>query len=84
MWNRTRRSNFDRLLKWASELQKNHCLLIRDRDGLNYKPLVPLRYGLGYNDLAPYLSRLLDDDSREARLSGSDHGRKPREQLFFF
>jgi hypothetical protein len=75
--------NFDRLLKWASERQKNlpnhHCLLIRDRDSLNYNPLVHLRYGLDYNDLAPYLSRLLDDGSREARLFGSDHGREPRE-----
>ena len=75
--------NFDRLLKWASERQKNlpniHCLLIRDRDSLDYKPLLHLRYGLDYNDLAAYLSRLLDDGSQETRLFGSDHGREPCE-----
>lgn len=75
--------NFDGLLKWASERQKNlpnhHCLLIRDQDNLKYKSLLLLRYGPDYHDLAPYLSRLLDDRSREATLSGSDHRWEPRE-----
>lgn len=58
--------NFDALLKWASERQKDlphrHCLLVRDGDNLKYKPLVRLKYGPGYQDLAPYLNRLLDED----------------------
>jgi hypothetical protein len=56
--------NFDGLLKWAGERQKNvpnhHCLLIRDGDSLKYKPLVRLKYGSKYNDLAPFLSGLLE------------------------
>jgi hypothetical protein len=48
--------NFDALLKWASERHKNlsniHCLLIRIGDTLNYRPLVRLRYGADYQDLA--------------------------------
>ena len=42
--------NFDALLKRASEHQENisnrHCLLIRNGDSLNYRPLVRLKYGL--------------------------------------
>jgi nucleoside phosphorylase len=57
--------NFDALLKWASERQKNipnrHCLLIRDGDNPKYKPLVRLKYGPGYQNLAPYLNKLLDE-----------------------
>jgi hypothetical protein len=75
--------NFDGLLKWAAERQKNipntHCLLVRDGDNLNYRPLVRLKYGHDYHELAQYLSRLLDDRSGEARLFGSGHGRRPRE-----
>jgi hypothetical protein len=62
--------NFDALLKWASERQKNipnrHCLLIRDGDNLKYKPLVRLMYGHDYQDLAPYLNKLLDEPPRPA------------------
>jgi hypothetical protein len=63
--------NFDRLLKWSSERQKNlpnrHCLLVRDGDSLKYKSLVRLRYGPHYDDLAPYLKKLLDDDSQRGK-----------------
>jgi hypothetical protein len=59
--------NFDALLKWASERQKNipnrHCLLIRDGDSLKYRPLLRLKYGPDYQDLVPYLNKLLDDGS---------------------
>jgi hypothetical protein len=41
--------NFDGLLKWAAERQKNilniHYLLVRDGDSLIYKPLLRVRYG---------------------------------------
>jgi hypothetical protein len=66
--------NFDALLKWTSEQQKNlpnqHCLLVRNRDTLNYIPLVRLKYGDDYQDLVPYLNRLLDDPSQSADVSG--------------
>jgi hypothetical protein len=59
--------NFDALLKWASERQQNipnrHCVLIRNGDTLNFRLLVPLRYGPDYQDLVPYLNRLLGDPS---------------------
>jgi hypothetical protein len=59
--------NFNALLKWASERQENipnrHCLLIRDGDSLNHGMLVRLKYGTDYHDLAPYLTKLLDDPS---------------------
>jgi NAD-dependent SIR2 family protein deacetylase len=62
--------NFDALLKWASERHKNlpniHCLLIRNEDTLDYRPLVRLKYGASYQDLVPYLYRLLDDPSPQA------------------
>jgi hypothetical protein len=57
--------NFDGLLKWAAERQKNipniHCLLVRDGDSLVCKPLLRVRYGPQYQDLAPYLNKLLQD-----------------------
>jgi len=60
--------NFDGLLKWASERQEKlpnrHCLLVRNGDTLNYRPLVRLNYGADYQDLVPYLRRLLDDPSQ--------------------
>jgi hypothetical protein len=59
--------NFDALLKWASERHENipnrHCLLIRDEDRLTYRPLVRLKYGANYENLAPYLDKLLDGPS---------------------
>jgi hypothetical protein len=66
--------NFDTLLKWASERHKNlsnvHCLLIRNGDTLNYRPLVRLRYGADYQDLVPYLYKLLDDPPQQAGIIG--------------
>jgi hypothetical protein len=66
--------NFDALLKWASERHKNlpniHCLLIRNEDTLDYRPLVRLKYGADYQDLVPYLSRLLDDPSQPTDVLG--------------
>ena len=62
--------NFNALLKWASEEQKNipnrHCLLVRDGDNLNHRMLLQLKYGPNYQDLAPYLHNLLDDASQPA------------------
>jgi hypothetical protein len=59
--------NFDSLLRWASERQKNiphrHYLLIRDDDSVKYQPLVRVRYGPGYEDLVVYLKGLLDDQT---------------------
>src|SRR2546421_1505376 len=67
--------NFDALLRWASERQKNisnrHCLLIRNGDTLNYSPLTRLKYGPDYQDLVPYLYKLLGDASRPASVTGS-------------
>jgi hypothetical protein len=64
--------NFNALLKWASERQCNvpnrHCLLIRSGDTLNYRPLVRLRYGPDYQDLASYLNKLLEDHSQPAEV----------------
>jgi hypothetical protein len=75
--------NFDGLLKWASERQKNipnkHCLLIRNGDTLNYTPLVRLKYGDDYQDLAPYLNRLLDDPSQPTGVLGYASVGKSRE-----
>jgi hypothetical protein len=68
--------NFDALLKWASERQENipnrHCLLIRNGDTLNFRPLVRLRYGPDYQNLVPYLNKLLDDPSQPADITGND------------
>lgn len=59
--------NFDALLRWASERQKNiphwHCLLVRDNDSVKYHPLVRVKYGPRYEDLVVYLKRLLDDQT---------------------
>jgi hypothetical protein len=67
--------NFDALLRWASERQKNisnrHCLLIRNGDTLNYSPLIRLKYGPDYQDLAPYLKNLLGDASQPASGAGN-------------
>jgi hypothetical protein len=66
--------NFDGLLKWASERQEKlpnrHCLLVRNGDTLNYSPLARLNYGADYQDLVPYLNRLLDDPSQQACIIG--------------
>jgi hypothetical protein len=66
--------NFDALLKWASERQKNvpnrHCLLIRNGDTLDYKPLVRLKYGDSYQDLVPYLHKILNHPLQSAYISG--------------
>lgn len=55
--------NFGALLKWAFDRHQNiphwHCLLVRDKDTLNHKLLVRLRYGPSYEDLAPFLNSLL-------------------------
>ena len=65
--------NFDALLKWSSERHKNipnrHCLLIRNEDTLNYRPLMRLKYGDDYQDLVPYLNRLLDESPQPAEVS---------------
>ncbi len=57
--------NFDGLLKWAAKRQKNipntHFLLVRDGDSLVCKPLLRVKYGPNYHDLAPYLNKLLHD-----------------------
>jgi hypothetical protein len=57
--------NFDGLLKWAAKRQKNipkrHYLLVRDGDSLVCKPLLRVKYGPNYHDLAPYLNKLLYD-----------------------
>lgn len=60
--------NFDALLKWASNRDRNiphhHYLLVRDRDNHRYDPLITLKYGQSYEGLTPYLHRLLDDPSK--------------------
>jgi hypothetical protein len=75
--------NFDALLKWASERHKNlpniHCLLIRNEDTLDYKPLVRLKYGADYQDLVPYLYRLLDDPSQPTDVLGHVSAGESRE-----
>jgi hypothetical protein len=57
--------NFDALLKWVCKQHKNlsnrHCLLVRDGDSLTYGPLVRVKYGADYHNLAAYLRKLLDD-----------------------
>lgn len=74
--------NFNGLLKWASERQKNipnkHCLLIRNGDVLNYPPLVRLKYGDDYQDLVPYLSKLLDKLPQPADVPGYVSAEKSR------
>src|SRR5256714_6323524 len=67
--------NFDALIRWASERQQNisnrHCLLIRNGVTRNYSPLIRLKYGPDYQDLVPYLYKLLGDASRPASVTGS-------------
>src|SRR5271170_549212 len=67
--------NFDRLLHWASEQHKNipnrHCLLVRDGDNTNYKPLVRLKYGPNYDDLAPWLLNLIHGEDSVQRMDKS-------------
>ena len=67
--------NFDRLLHWASEQHKNipnrHCLLVRDGDNTNYTPLVRLKYGPNYDDLAPWLLNLIHGEDSFQRLDQS-------------
>src|SRR5271156_3467792 len=57
--------NFNALLEWASNREENipnhHYLLARDGDTLSYNPLITLKYGPNYEDLVPYLNKLLDD-----------------------
>ncbi|KFY35253.1 hypothetical protein V494_06081 [Pseudogymnoascus sp. VKM F-4513 (FW-928)] len=57
--------NFDALLRWASKRHKNlprqHYLLIRDDDSVNYQPLLRVKCGPRYEDLVLYLKRLVDD-----------------------
>lgn len=66
--------NFDALLKWTCERHKNlphrHCLLVRDGDSLTYRPLVRVKYGADYHNLAAYLRKLLDDRSQLEELPG--------------
>ncbi len=75
--------NFNALLRWASERQKNipnkHCLLVRNGDTLNYTPLMRLKYGDDYQDLVPYLNKLLDDPSQPTDISGYVSAGEPRE-----
>jgi NAD-dependent SIR2 family protein deacetylase len=75
--------NFDALLKWASERHNNlpniHCLLIRNEDTLDYRPLVRLKYGADYQDLVPYLYRLLDDPSQPTDVLGHVSAGESRE-----
>lgn len=80
--------NFDALLRWASERQKNiphrHCLLVRDDDSVKYHPLVRVKYGPRYEDLVVYLKRLLDDQTKThspAASIGLDSTRIPPKPL---
>lgn len=71
--------NFSALLKWATSREENipnhHYLLIREGDNLSYSPLITLKYGRNYEDLVPYLNRLLDDPA-ETIITGSLARRK--------
>jgi len=68
--------NFDVLLRWASEQEKNiphrHCLLVRDGDNVKYQPLVRVTYGPAYEDLAVYLKRLLEEQTDTQSQAASD------------
>ena len=78
--------NFDVLLKWASEREKNityrHCLLIRDGDSVDYQPLVRVKYGPTYEDLVVYLKRLLQDqtDIQSGAASGDPDSTRGKEK----
>jgi NAD-dependent SIR2 family protein deacetylase len=67
--------NFDKLLHWASKQHKNisnrHCLLVRDGDNTNYKPLVRLKYGPNYDDLAPRLLKLIHGEDSFQKMDQS-------------
>jgi len=60
--------NFGPLLDWIGDKQRriahNHCLLLQDDDKnpVDGKPLVPLRCGKEYDDIAPFLEKLLQDE----------------------
>jgi hypothetical protein len=66
--------NFDILLKWANERQKNisnrYYLLIRNRDILDYKSLVRFKYSDDYQNLILYFNKLLDRLSQLINVSG--------------
>jgi hypothetical protein len=71
--------NFDVLMRWASEREKNishrHCLLVRDGDTINYEPLIRVKYGPNYDDLVGYLKRLLEDETHtQSRAASGDLG----------
>jgi hypothetical protein len=56
----------------------DHYLLVRDGDNLRYNPLITLKYGRNYEDLVPYLNRLLNDpadpSARKKTSAESDSG----------
>jgi len=60
--------NFGPLLDWIGEQGKNivhnHCLVLRedDKNLVAGKPLVPLRCGKEYDDIAPFLEKLLEKE----------------------
>ncbi|KFY28470.1 hypothetical protein V491_00446 [Pseudogymnoascus sp. VKM F-3775] len=76
--------NFDALLRWASKRHKNlprqHYLLIRDGDSVNYQPLLRVKYGPRYEDLVLYLKRLLDDHT-DAQSQARPHLNAPMRGL---
>ena len=57
--------HFSALLEWAGSREEtipnHHYLLARESDNLRYNQLITLRYGSDYDDLVPYLTRLLED-----------------------
>jgi len=67
--------NFNALLEWASSREENipnhHYLLTRDEDDIRYNPLITLRYGRNYNNLAPYLNALLEDPASASTANAS-------------
>jgi hypothetical protein len=70
--------NFGALLDWAGKREEtipnHHYLLARNQDNLRYNPLITLRYGSDYEDLAPYLNTLLEDPA--STLSGDTSARR--------
>jgi ankyrin repeat protein len=65
--------NFEAILKWVSAEQETlpnrHCLLVRNNDKLDYKPLVRIKYGPSYGDLSAFLNELSDTSVGVPRLS---------------
>jgi hypothetical protein len=64
--------NFDALLKWASSRSKNiphhHYLLAREVENPMYDPLITLKYGRNFDDVVPYLNKLLEiEEDRNAQ-----------------